>query len=328
MKITNTGNIPLALGVWLLHDEYDYQSMENYISATRLMKPLRSLILAARVPPEMQTADLEDFISRAFGHSLHDSIEKSWKSDKGRSNALRLMGYPESVINRILVNPTKEELAAKPDAIPVYLEQRMLKKVTVNGVTYTIGGKYDMVAEGIIHDNKSTTAYAWLFGGKDEDYQLQGSIYRWLDPEKITEDFIRINFLFTDWQKLQARTNPAYPQKRLEYKDINLMDIRDTDNWVKNKIAMFERYKDAPDEQIPECTDEELWMSDPVHKYYSDATKTSGKSTKNFTDAVEAHLYWQEEKGGKGVVITIPGTPKRCEYCDAAPVCKQRLKYL
>lgn len=328
MNITNNSNIPLALGVWLLHDTYDYQSMENYISATRLMKPLRSLILAARVPAGTVQEDLEDYISRAFGHSLHDSIEKSWKDEGARKNALTKLGFPKEVIDRILVNPTKEELAAKPDAIPVYLEQRCFKKITIMGVEYTIGGKFDMVAEGIVHDNKSTTAYAWLFGGKDEDYQLQGSIYRWLEPEKITEDFIRICFLFTDWQKLQARTNPAYPQKRLAYKDINLMDIRDTDNWVRNKITMFERYKDAPDEEIPECTPEELWMSDPVYKYYSDPTKTNGKSTKNFTDAAEAHLYWQNEKGGKGIVITIEATPKRCEYCDAAPVCKQRLKYV
>ncbi|WAK44957.1 putative RecB family exonuclease [Erwinia phage Fifi067] len=328
MKITNTGNIPLALGVWLLHDEYDYQSMANYISATRLMKPLRALILAARVPPDQQVSDLEDYISRAYGHSLHDSIEKAWTNDKARNNGLRQLGYPEHVIERILVNPTKEQLAAKPDAIPVYLEQRCFKKVVIMGVEYTIGGKFDMVAEGIVHDNKSTTAYAWLFGGKDDDYQLQGSIYRWLEPEKITEDFIRINFLFTDWQKLQARTNPAYPQKRVEFKDIRLKDIRDTDSWVRNKITMFEKYKNSPDEEIPECTPEELWMSEPVYKYYSDPSKTTGKSTKNFNDPGEANQWWQVEKGGKGIVITIPGTPKRCEYCEAAPVCKQRLKYL
>lgn len=35
-----------------------------------------------------------------------------------------------------------------------------------------------------------------------------------------------------------------------------------------------------PDEEIPECTDEELWRSPTKYKYYSDPNKTSGRSTK------------------------------------------------
>lgn len=324
MKITNKGNIPLALGVWLLHDEYDYQNDPCYISATTLMKPLRAYILAKRVERQDTEIDLEEYISRALGHSLHDSIERVWKNDKARNRSLKLLGIPDEVIAKVLINPTPEDLKRVPDCIPIYLEQRHTRMMG----KYRIGGKYDMVADGVLHDNKSTTAYAWLFGGKDEDYQLQGSIYRWLAPEVITEDIIRINFIFTDWQKMQAKTNPAYPQKRAEHRDIPLTDIRSTENWIKNKIAMIEKYKDAPDAEIPECTPTELWMSEPVFKYYADATKTAGRSSRNFNDRFEAHQYWTVEKGGKGTVIEVVAKPKRCEYCDAAPVCEQRLKYL
>lgn len=264
--------------------------------------------------------DLEDGISRALGHSLHDSIEKAWV--KGYKESLKLLGHPQSVIDRVLVNPTPEELAEVKDPIPVYLEQRSHKTVG----KWTVGGKFDMVADGIVHDNKSTSAYTWVYGGRDDEHKLQGSLYRWLNPGKILEDFIRINYIFTDWQRAQARQNPNYPQSRIRYKDIPLLDITETERWVENKLQLVERFMDAPEHELPNCTDEELWMSDPQFKYYADPTKVGGRSTKNFDNAADARAF-QASKGGKGVVITVPGQPKRCDYCEAFSICSQKDKY-
>lgn len=321
MKITNESGINLALAVWLLHDEYDYVNQPNYISATRLMKPLRQLVLPQRTPPEEQTADVADYISRALGHSLHDSIEKAWK--KGYKRGLTLLGYPDAVINKVRINPTAEEMKADDSIVPIYLEQRAFR--SLGG--YTIGGKFDMVAEGIVHDNKSTSAYTWVYGGRDEEHQLQGSIYRWLNPDKITADFIRICYIFTDWQKASAKTNPNYPQSRVATKDIPLLSVEETEKWLLAKIALYNQYKDTPEDKLPECTDEELWRSEPQYKYYSDPTKTTGRSTKNFDSMTDARMF-QADKGGKGVILTIQGEPKRCGYCEAFNNCTQKDKYI
>ena len=314
----------MSLAVWLLHDEYDYVNEPNYISVTTLMKPLRHIILPRRIPRELVETDVSDFIARALGHSLHDSIEKAWVKAYRRS--LALLGYSEAVIDRVRINPTPEELAAAPNVIPIYLEQRAKKTVTVNGKTWTVGGKFDMVAEGIVHDNKSTSAYTWVYGGRDEEHQQQGSLYRWLNPDKITEDFIRINYIFTDWQRAQAKQNPNYPQKRVESKDIVLLSEAEVQRWVEWKLQLVMKYWDAPERDIPNCTDEELWMSDPKFKYYADPAKTSGRSTKNFDSLLEANAF-KAEKGNKGIIITVPGEPKRCDYCDAFPLCTQKDKY-
>lgn len=319
--VTNNNDIPLGLAVWVLHDDYDHQNIDNYISATRLMKPLRHIILPPRVPQEDRTADVEDFIASGLGRAIHDSIEKAWIN--GYERSLALMGYPTEVIKRVLINPTKEQLAATKDPIPVYLEQRTIRTIVVNGIEYAIGGKYDMVADGMVQDNKSTTAYTWVYGGKDDDYQLQGSIYRWLNPEIIKEDFIRINFIFTDWQRASAAQNPKYPPRRLMSKDIPLLSLADTEKWIHDKIAQIQRYRNVDESRIPLCTDEELWRSEPQYKYYSDPTKTTGRSTKNFDNPSDARKF-QAEKGGKGIIITVPGVAKRCEYCDAASICSQR----
>lgn len=319
MHITNNSDVSLPLAVWLVDDNYDYNDAENYISATALMKPLRQIVLPRRIEQgQRQAPDVTDFIARAMGHSLHDSIEKAWVKNHVK-NLLKL-GYPESAINRIMINPEKDALL--PDTIAVYIEQRAIR----NYKGYNIGGKFDMVADGVVNDNKSTSAFTWLHGTRDDEHALQGSLYRWLNPDKITEDYIRINYIFTDWQKMAAKTNPAYPQCRVMHKDIPLLSIEKTEAWIDWKLNQINKYSNVPESQVPECTDDELWRSDPKYKYYSNPLKTDGRSTKNFDSITEAKMF-MAEKGGVGIVKTIPGEPKRCGYCDAFDVCTQKDRY-
>ena len=320
MKITNNSNVSLTLAVWLVNDEYDYVDMPNYISATRLMKPIRHLILPSRIPPEKQTSDVVDYISRGLGNSIHDSIEKIWVN-RYKLN-LKKLGYPDAVIERIRINPD-EEARKEPGIIPVYVEQRFFRKLG----KYTIGGKCDMIAEGHVEDNKSTSVWTWIKGGKDDDYILQGSLYKWIAPDVVTEDFIRINFIFTDWNKKDAKSIPGYPPHRVMHKDIPLWPVEKTEEWIKNKISLIEMYKDMPEKDIPLCTDEELWLPDPQYKYYSNpaTAQSGGRSTKNFTNLIEANTHLNQQ--GKGIVVTVLGTPKRCEYCDAFHACTQKDRY-
>ena len=326
-KITNLQDVSLALAVWLVHDEYDYIDQPNYVSATSLMKPLRQIVLGPRAT-ENEPPDVVDFISRAMGNSMHASIEKAWTDNYPRS--LKLLGYPDKAIESIKINPSDEK-AAEPGTIPIYLEQRAFRTIKVNGTEFTIGGKFDLVTDGLLQDTKSTSSFVWMKGDRqDKQYQLQGSIYRWIDAAqprpKILEDVIRINFIFTDWQKHMAKSNPSYPQKRVESRDIPLLSLEATEQWIMSKLTMIERYKNTAEPNIPECSDEELWRSDPVHKYYSDPNNTSGRSTKNFDNLADAQAFYAS-KGGKGVVLSVPGEPKRCGYCPVFNVCTQKDRY-
>lgn len=320
--VTNESGIPLPLAVWAVHDDYDYISDPNYISVTRLMKPLRQIILAKRMPSALRKQmDVQDLIASSWGSALHHSIENAWMN---YPTNLAKLGYPEEVISRIKINPSESEI--EPNTIPVYMERRG----TVQLGKWKLGGKFDFVAEGIVQDFKSTSAYAWTIGGKDGDYSLQGSLYRLIHQNLITEDYIRINFLFTDWRKADARSNPNYPQSRLASKDISLMSVRDAEIWALNKLSLIEKFMDAPEDEIPECTDEELWKGEDKFKYYADPAKADtpgARSTKNFESLAEGMAYWKVEKGGKGILKVIPATPKRCEYCDVFAVCTQKDRY-
>ena len=314
--ITNKEDIPLTLAVWAVDDDYDYVNQENYISVTQLIKPIKQIILGMRVTDE--DTDVSDLINAALGTSIHSGIEKAWKFNYKKN--LKSLGYSDELINKIKINPKKEDL--KNTDIPIYIEQRNSIKVN----DFTIGGKFDMVADGILHDNKSTSVYTWIYGGRDKDYCLQGSLYKLINKDIIKEDFIRINYIFTDWQKSAITQNIKYPLNRLVCKDIPLLSLEETQKFVEDKIKQIKLYKDSPEEKLPRCTDEDLWRAEPKYKYYADPTKTSGRSTKNFTSLEEANEY-KLAKGNKGIVIVVPGEVKRCIYCRAYNICKQRREY-
>lgn len=323
MKVTNEHDVSLALSVWLLFDEYDYIDNPKYLSATTLLKPLKQIVMRHRVDMSNQSIDVLDFTAASMGTGLHDSIEKSWR--KGYKSALKKLGYPQRVIDAVVIDPTPEDFAKNPDLIPVYLERRGTK--VLNG--WTIGGKFDIVTEGLLQDFKSTSTYSWVSGSRDEEHKMQGSIYRWIHDDIITEDVIRINYIFTDFMKYMAASNPKYPARRIMHKDIPLMPYERTEAWIGEKLNLIDKFWDAPESEIPECTDEELWRSEPQFKYFSDAAKVDvpgARSTKNFDDLMSARQH-MAEKGGKGAIKVVEGQVKRCSYCAVAAICKQRERY-
>jgi hypothetical protein len=318
-NITNTASISLPLALWLIHDDYDYNYTERYISATTLLKGTKQIIMSQRVAGSERSMDVSDFIPSRIGTAIHDSVENAWR--KNSYQGLRKLGYPERVAANVMINPTDEQLKANPDIIPIWFELRTTREF--NG--FKVGGKFDTVMESRLFDIKSTSVWTYIKGRKDEDYQLQGSIYRWLNPELISDDYIYIQFIFTDWQKHEAKRDPEYPQCRIKEHRVKLLSIQDTQNFIKQKLDSLLRAWDLPEEQLTPCTDKELWRSPAEYKYYSKPDNV--KASKNFDSLAEANSYMYGEKKGVGIVKTVPGQVRACEYCKAFPICKQKDEY-
>lgn len=319
MHLTNNTGISLPLAIWLAADDYDFApGTQRAISATSLLKPVRQILLRERLTDEViETPDVADRIAARLGHAIHDSIEQAWVKDYRTS--MRQLGYPADLIERVRVNPTKP---LEPGDIPIWTEQRGSREI----MGYKISGKFDLVMDGELNDTKTTSVYTWMLGSKDEDYKLQGSIYKWVHQDKITSDYIHINFVFTDWQRAMAKQNPNYPQQRLLTHRVALMSLAETEAWITNRLRELEAAADLPEHLVPRCSDKDLWRSAPVWKYYSDPNKTDGRATKNNDSLAEARAY-QVSKGGKGVIIEVPGKVKACSYCPAFPICSQKDEY-
>lgn len=312
---SNTSEVPLALAVFLASDSYDYNEEPYTISATTLIKPVRQIVLATRVPEGMALPKLADMMRSRMGTAIHDGIEKAWKTNY--QSALSAIGIPSKVIERVKINPELEDL--DDETIPVYMEQRLTKQVDKWKVT----GKFDFVGEGKVQDFKSTSVYTYINQVNATKYGLQGSIYRWLDPVKITEDQMDIHYIFTDWKSNMAKTNVGYPQRSFLTQTYDLMSLKETDAYVKNKLQEIDKYMDADEADIPYCTDEDLWRSTPVYKYYKNRDITAKRSTKNFSTYREAAIY-MASNGGAGAIKEVPGQVVACKYCPAFSICSQK----
>jgi hypothetical protein len=303
-KITNNNGLSLPIAVWLAYDGYDYSNDDSVISTTSLMKPIKQVVFGRRYKDADKEFDVSDFISSSMGTALHDSVELAWKNKDKTVDILNNMGYLNA-----------EDIYDK-----VTFEKRTVKQVG----KYKISGKFDMVFDGIVADIKSTSTWTYIYGSKDDDYKIQMSIYRWLNPELITNDFGYIEFIFTDWSAVKAKQDSSYPQGRTATKKIALMSIAETQKFVEDKLSEIQINELIEDDKLPDCTDEELWASADVWKVYKGASRA--RSMKNF--ALEADAYEFAATKAGSVVVLNKGEVKRCNYCSYQEFCSQytRLK--
>jgi hypothetical protein len=312
-RFTNVSDVPLALAVFLASDYYDYNDDPNTISATTLLKPLRQIILPSRMPPGEGLVDLESMMANRLGAALHDACEKAWKTNY--RPAMQALGYPARVIDRIAINPP-EGLSNIDDLIPIYLEQRLNRKLG----KWTISGKFDFIGEGRVTDYKSASVWSYLKQVNADKQTLQGSIYRWLSPEKITQDEIDIIHVFMDWKAGMVNTDPNYPKKRYKRQTFPLLPLAETESFIQAKLTAIDTHWETDEDKLPPCNDEELWRSEPVFKFYKNGDITAKRSTKNFDTRQEAVLH----AAGVGAIKEVPGTVTACKYCPAFAICTQK----
>jgi len=316
--LTNNTAIPLSMAVWLALDEYDHNPDDRYISATGLIKSTRQIILGQRLPPQTEgnMKDISQLMASRIGTAVHSSIESSWLNHY--KSSLKRLRYSDKVIARVKINPKPEELT--PETIPIYMELRSMREI--DGVT--IGGKFDFIGNGTLEDFKTTGVYSYTSGSNDWKYKLQGSIYRWLNPELITNDHMIIDYIFTDWSRRDScvKADKGYPPTKVFAHKILLLSLPETEMWIKNKIAAIKNFQDQPEANLPLCNAQELWQDAPTYKYYKNPEKTL-KSTKNFNTSAEATIRWIED-GKMGQIVTQPGKVTACKYCDAFSICSQK----
>lgn len=316
MKFTNVTSIPTLLAGWLSIDEYDYSSDDKTVSATTLLKPVRQVILAKRyLALPLAQIDLSSLVASKIGTACHDSVEKIWRNYLPQ--ILNNLNVPKMMHDKYVINPE----TVLPKQRPIYLENRVVREL--NG--WKVSGKYDAIIDGQINDIKYTKVYSYNSETKGEDYAIQGSIYRWLNPDKVTNPKILINFLLGDYSSKDSFKSD-YPPAQACSKEYDLYDEEDTEAWIIERIELLEKYSKADESDIPQCTPDEMWMDAPTYKYYKNPDKTS-RSTANFDTHNEA-LARKVADGNVGIIKEVFGSPKACLTCVGAPLCKQKDAYI
>ena len=286
MNYTNKYNFPDFVQEWLKHDEYDYDP--NTFSATTLMQPARAYALKAQNMDDLEI-DLSDLIASRYGTAIHDSVEK-----------VNLQGCKQ--------------------------EER-LRKVVMNK---TITGKFDILRQisndqWELIDVKSTSVWTFIYGSRDEDYKKQLSIYRWLAIQNgynVTSR-AKIWMIFTDWSKDRASKNEDYPDTRIKIKEVELWSEEETLKYIGSRIQALEAAKEQPQENMPLCTDEDLWASPDVWQVKKQGRKTSLKNCETKSQAEEYIGSYEPKERDKLSIELRKGGVKRCKYCTARKFCDQ-----
>lgn len=289
MEITNEYDLNPLLMKWLTKNEYDYHP--GIYSATTLLRPMRQVLLYERHWDEM-VCDASDLIKPRWGDAWHDSMEKALKDEEGIEVEKRLYGTMK-------LGDREVKISGKFDALQINKDGTMK-----------------------LYDHKSTSVWKWI-KEETEDWIFQLSVYRWLiaqNYETVPNDIAEINLLFTDWQRKKAKLEDNYPPIPAGSMEIELKSLDEIEKEIRERLEDLYKYSEMPDDELPFCSDKELWAEPDKYAVYS----TGSDKCRKLCDTHEEAEQWAIDKHIKNLEIRFrKGKVKRCTYCYARPFCNQ-----
>ena len=273
MKFIDTVGYPKHIAEWLTTNEYDYQ--EGVVSATSLLNPVRMKALTERHWNELEM-DIQHLESSRMGHAVHDSLEKA-----PMSNVLIQEKRFYTEIDGVKISG-KPDLITKANEI-IFNGKEM--KLPIDRIV-----NMDVNSIGHLKDYKTTKTWKWIYGSGDDDYIKQLSTYRYILFKNgyFLDDKGEIDFFFTNWQKKSAEKDKSYPQNKIRWKMFDLMTTDETEKWIKERLTLFKSVENTPDDELPECTKEEIWFEEDK---YAIMKGKNIKATKVLSDEKEAEVY-------------------------------------
>ena len=348
-KLKHLKNQSMSVAVMLAVDNYNYNPDPKAISATTILRPLRMLQLEKLKGPDKRVLSVQDIVASRVGSAIHTMLEESWLNKEALNKSLKKLGYTKS---KVAVNPDLKDVPKlkENNHIVVWVENYSERKVYKN----TLTGTFDIAIEGVVEDLKNTSTFKiqkalqemqGYFKAIDNlprhkltvkqyyeviesirerfptlfDYGMQGSIYRFLNPNKIIEDFMYIQAIMKDWSKTKASKTLHYPATNPYQIGIPLFTPAEVEGWVHHKLKLLDL---ASMNNLAKCTNKELWMEDDTYKVYATAKSSRCVSGGTFKSLTKANEFNRKRKK-MGIVKKVKGTPRRCEYCNVRNKCTQ-----
>lgn len=281
MKITNKYGLPKVLELLARRDTYS--KGEAQFSVTELIAPPRIRALQRKHDKEIER-DVTDLLWALLGKTLHKVLEDR----------------------------------ASAGSIP---EQRLF--AVVDGVTVSGGIDLQIVNghEVDIADWKFTST--WAIMSDKVEWEQQLNVYAFLAWKngRIVRD-LKIVAILRDWSRAEAERNPNYPQQPVAQINVPLWAPGKAEQFVKERIRKHAEahYLHEMGDPLPECTDDEKWMSAPKWAIRRPDGKRAIRVLDTKEEAVE---YYAKYVKANALIEERKAEPIRCKrnYCNVAQWC-------
>lgn len=202
-----------------------------------------------------------------------------------------------------------------------------------------LSGAMDHFKNGLVSDLKYTSVFvgkAAREGGPSSrvpEWEAQENIYAWLLRQHgFDVEAVEVCAIYRDWRPGENKQQEDYP-RRAETFPLKLWTVQEQEKYIRERLRLLITAEDTLDDDLPECTPEEMWERPTVYAVMKFGAK---RSTKNFEDQDDATLFAQQQsakpngkKMEKYTVEVRPGVRVRCaDYCSVNKWCSQYQAYI
>jgi hypothetical protein len=278
-----------------------YVRIGSDLSVTEMTNSPRIVQLANRYPDKLKKDTIESSLPALLGTSTHDMFERY------------LRAYDVAHPNTYL------------------LERRMLTvQEAASGRLVRVAGRFDILERRhILWDIKQTSTFKFVRGNVD-DFEKQLNIYAYmLQLDGIKVDTLKILAVFPDWNKWERqRQGGSYPPNKMTAYKFELWPFKERHDYFVDRINLHDAASVVPDDQLPLCTDEDMWAAPTKWAVY--ASKQARKASRLFEDKADALAYVNNmQDSATAIIRERPGKRTRCaDWCKCSPVCQQYKDFL
>lgn len=188
-----------------------------------------------------------------------------------------------------------------------------------------IVGKLDIYMPGVVYDLKTTSVWKYILGGTEE-YAEQLNLYAYLLRKiNLPVNMLRIILFFTDFMDRDVGVKQGYPGDRIV--EVKINDLWTPEVQQQKVEAMVQKHIDAEklsDDQLPDCTQEEIWAQPTKYAVKWSGGKKALKVCETQAEARACALSKKDSNGNCPDIEVRQGKLTRCEdYCDLHEWCPQ-----
>ena len=193
-------------------------------------------------------------------------------------------------------------------------------RLYANAGSLRISGKPDLLCQKnkALHDYKVTSVWSAVFG--KEEWVRQMNVYAWLIKQSlgIAIEKIDLVLILRDWLRARAMREQDYPRIPIMVMGVNIWPDEKINEYIASRVALYERYIDTPDNELPYCLPEERWAKPATFAIMKNDNKRALRVFEGVHDARNALLNFEKDKKNKYVIVERPGDDTiRCQYCSA-----------